>query len=161
MSKLANQHAAVNLGQGFPDAEGPQAMKEIAVKALYEHSNQYPSLLGVPELRQAVARHSEKQQLIRCDWTSETLITVGATEGLAAAFMGLCNPGDQVIVFEPLYDSYAGMARQVRIVLDSPHEAAATATSPHVTRGSRMGRVCTCCCMVQSCRPANHAECSI
>lgn len=113
MSKLANQHAAVNLGQGFPDSEGPEAMKQIATKALYEHSNQYPSLLGVPELRQAVARHSSQQQQIPCDWASETLITVGATEGLAAAFMGLCNPGDEVIVFEPLYDSYAGMARQV------------------------------------------------
>eukprot|EP00878_Enallax_costatus_P046544 GHUV01056674.1.p1 GENE.GHUV01056674.1~~GHUV01056674.1.p1 ORF type:complete len:118 (-),score=21.29 GHUV01056674.1:147-500(-) len=113
MSKLANQHAAVNLGQGFPDSEGPETMKEIAAKALYEQSNQYPSLLGVPELRQAVARHSADQQQIPCDWQTETLITVGATEGLAAAFMGLCNSGDEVIVFEPLYDSYAGMAQQV------------------------------------------------
>jgi aspartate/methionine/tyrosine aminotransferase len=71
-------------------------MKEIASKALYEQSNQYPSLLGVPQLRQAVARHSEAHQGLPCDWASETLITVGATEGIAAAFMGLINQGDEV-----------------------------------------------------------------
>lgn len=121
MSKLATQHAAVNLGQGFPDSEGPETMKQIATKALYEQSNQYPSLLGVPELRQAVARHSSEQQQLPCDWATETLVTVGATEGLAAAFMGLCNPGDEVIVFEPLYDSYAGMAQQVSALCTRPH----------------------------------------
>lgn len=113
MSKLAAEHKSVNLGQGFPDQEGPESMKEIASKALYEQSNQYPSLLGVPQLRQAVARHSEANQGLPCDWASETLITVGATEGIAAAFMGLVNPGDEVVVFEPMYDSYAGMAQQV------------------------------------------------
>jgi aspartate/methionine/tyrosine aminotransferase len=71
-------------------------MKEIASKALYEQSNQYPSLLGVPQLRQAVARHSEANQGLPCDWQTETLITVGATEGIASAFMGLINPGDEV-----------------------------------------------------------------
>lgn len=69
---------------------------QIASKALYEYSNQYPSLLGVPELRQAVARHSAAQQQIPCEWTTDTLITVGATEGIAAAFMGMVNPGDEV-----------------------------------------------------------------
>jgi aspartate/methionine/tyrosine aminotransferase len=71
-------------------------MKEIASKALYEQSNQYPSLLGVRQLRQAVARHSEANQGLPCDWATETLITVGATEGIASAFMGLINPGDEV-----------------------------------------------------------------
>eukprot|EP00879_Flechtneria_rotunda_P032011 GHRR01035155.1.p1 GENE.GHRR01035155.1~~GHRR01035155.1.p1 ORF type:complete len:232 (+),score=65.23 GHRR01035155.1:254-949(+) len=113
MSKLAAEHKSVNLGQGFPDDEGPESMKQIASKALYEQSNQYPSLLGVPELRQAVARHSEAEQGLPCDWARETLVTVGATEGIAAALMGLINAGDEVVVFEPLYDSYAGMARQV------------------------------------------------
>lgn len=69
---------------------------QIASKALYDFSNQYPSLLGIPELRQAVARHSAAQQGIECDWSTDTLITVGATEGIAAAFMGLVNPGDEV-----------------------------------------------------------------
>jgi aspartate/methionine/tyrosine aminotransferase len=82
--------------QGFPDQEGPESMKEIASKALYEQSNQYPSLLGVPQLRQAVARHSEANQGLACDWATETLITVGATEGIASAFMGLINQGDEV-----------------------------------------------------------------
>lgn len=96
MSKLAMEHNSVNLGQGFPDAEGPDAMKQIASEAMYSFHNQYPSLLGVPELRQAVARHSEANQGLPVDWASETLITVGATEGLAAAFLGLLNPGDEV-----------------------------------------------------------------
>jgi hypothetical protein len=71
-------------------------LAQIASKALYEYSNQYPSLLGIPELRQAVARHSTAQQDIPCDWTTDTLVTVGATEGIAAAFMGMVNPGDEV-----------------------------------------------------------------
>jgi aspartate/methionine/tyrosine aminotransferase len=189
MSKLAAEHQSVNLGQGFPDDEGPEAMKQvggaaagaqaeglapapaavwrlvwrqqwhqhhtirfqvgssqwqhyhqhqqlqtgelpaqasprpgiilssyhprwglqhqpeirnvwlfvqIASKALYDYSNQYPSLLGIPELRQAVARHSAANQQIPCEWTTDTLITVGATEGIAAAFMGMVNPGDEV-----------------------------------------------------------------
>lgn len=69
---------------------------QIASKALYDFSNQYPSLLGIPELRQAVARHSAAHQQIPCEWASDTLVTVGATEGIAAAFMGLVNPGDEV-----------------------------------------------------------------
>lgn len=73
-------------------------MKEVASKAMYEHHNQYPSLLGIPELRQAVARHSEAQQGIPVDWETEALVTVGATEGIAAVFMGLLNPGDEVRV---------------------------------------------------------------
>lgn len=96
MSKLAAEHQSTNLGQGFPDQEGPDSMKQIATKALYELSNQYPSLLGVPQLRQAVARHSEKQQALPCNWATETLITVGATEGIASAFMGMVNTGDEV-----------------------------------------------------------------
>ncbi|GBF97164.1 aminotransferase [Raphidocelis subcapitata] len=113
MSKLAAAHQSVNLGQGFPDEEGPAAMKAAAAAALTAHHNQYPPMMGVPELRQAVARHSAREQGIPCDWATETLVTVGATEGIAAAFMGLCNPGDEVIVFEPLYDSYVGMCAQV------------------------------------------------
>lgn len=69
---------------------------QIASTALYDFSNQYPSLLGIPELRQAVAQHSAAHQQIPCEWSSDTLVTVGATEGIAAAFMGLVNPGDEV-----------------------------------------------------------------
>ncbi|PNW88545.1 hypothetical protein CHLRE_01g034050v5 [Chlamydomonas reinhardtii] len=117
MSKLAMEHASVNLGQGFPDAEGPEAMKQIASASMYDFHNQYPSLLGVPELRQAVAAHSEREQGILVDWATETLITVGATEGLASAFLGLINPGDEVIMFDPMYDSYTSMAKRSGAVI--------------------------------------------
>lgn len=112
MSKLAMEHNSVNLGQGFPDEEGPESMKRIASSALYDFHNQYPSLLGMPELRQAVARHSEANQGIPVDWASESLVTVGATEGIAAVFLGLLNPGDEVIMFDPMYDSYVSMAKR-------------------------------------------------
>lgn len=117
MSKLAAAHNSVNLGQGYPDDEGPDSMKRAAADALHAHHNQYPPMMGLPELRRAVAAHSEREQGIPCDWAAETLVTVGATEGIAAVFMGLCNPGDEVIVFEPLYDSYVGMCRQVGATL--------------------------------------------
>ncbi|GFR39762.1 hypothetical protein Agub_g246 [Astrephomene gubernaculifera] len=117
MSKLAMEHNSVNLGQGFPDAEGPETMKRIASSTMYDFHNQYPSLLGVPELRQAVARHSEANQGIPVDWATETLVTVGATEGLAACFLGLINPGDEVIMFDPMYDSYVSMARRAGAVI--------------------------------------------
>jgi aspartate/methionine/tyrosine aminotransferase len=96
MSKLAAEHKSINLGQGFPDEEGPEPMKKVASDTLYTTSNQYPSLMGTPELRQAVARHSEKYQGIPLDWNNEVVITVGATEGIASALMGLVNPGDEV-----------------------------------------------------------------
>jgi hypothetical protein len=96
MSKLAAAHQSVNLGQGYPDEEGPDAMKRAAADALFSHHNQYPPMMGVPELRQAVAAHSAREAGVPCDWARETLVTVGATEGIAAAFMGLCNPGDEV-----------------------------------------------------------------
>lgn len=96
MSQLAVAHNSVNLGQGFPDEEGPAEMKRLAGQTLFDHHNQYPSLLGVPELRQAVARHSERYTGVTVDWQTEALVTVGATEGIAAALLGLINPGDEV-----------------------------------------------------------------
>jgi hypothetical protein len=96
MSALAVEHKAVNLGQGFPDEEGPSSMKDIASSSMVEFHNQYPPMPGVPELRQAVAEHSQKYQGIPVDWATETLITVGATEGIASCLMGLLNPGDEV-----------------------------------------------------------------
>uniref|UniRef100_A0A7S0RQZ7 Aminotransferase class I/classII large domain-containing protein n=1 Tax=Chlamydomonas leiostraca TaxID=1034604 RepID=A0A7S0RQZ7_9CHLO len=117
MSKLAMEHNSVNLGQGFPDEEGPASMKEVAGQALTQFHNQYPSMLGVPELRQAVARHSANHAGIPCDWATETLVTVGATEGIAACMLGLINEGDEVIMFDPMYDSYVSMARRAGAVI--------------------------------------------
>lgn len=134
MSKLAADHQSVNLGQGFPDDEGPDSMKKIASTSLYEHHNQYPSMLGVPELRQAVAKHSQVCQRITVDWATEALITVGATEGIAACFLGLCNPGDEVI--------RAAGSRQHAVCL--PALARAQFPSPNI---STMCGLDTCVCL--------------
>lgn len=83
-----------------------------ARSSLFEHSNQYPPLMGLPQLRQAVAAHSGRHAGIPVDWQTETLVTLGATEALASAFLGLLNAGDEVVMFEPLYDSYVPMARR-------------------------------------------------
>jgi aspartate/methionine/tyrosine aminotransferase len=114
MSRLAAEHKSINLGQGFPDTEleGPDRMKDIVTRSLAEESNQYPPMMGLPQLRQAVAQHSERHGGMAVDWTSEVLITVGATEALAAAFLGLLNAGDEVVLFAPLYDSYVPMIRR-------------------------------------------------
>ncbi len=95
MSRLAAEHKSINLGQGFPDdeLEGPEMMKAVASSSLYDYSNQYPPLMGVPELRQAVAAHSMRHARVP---PGDVLITLGATEGLASAFMGLLNRGDEV-----------------------------------------------------------------
>ncbi|CAK0786657.1 hypothetical protein CVIRNUC_009871 [Coccomyxa viridis] len=111
MTSLSVEHSSVNLGQGFPDEEGPDEMKRRAGSALLEHNNQYPPMPGLPELRQAVARHSAAQSGIEADWQTETLITVGATEALTSAFMGLLNEGDEVIIFDPQYDAYIPLCR--------------------------------------------------
>lgn len=114
MSLLAAEHKSINLGQGFPDKEleGPASMKAEVTRSLAEESNQYPPMLGLPQLRQAVARHSERHGGMAVDWTSEVLVTVGATEALAAAFLGLLNAGEEVVLFAPLYDSYIPMIRR-------------------------------------------------
>ncbi|KAK9813470.1 hypothetical protein WJX73_000730 [Symbiochloris irregularis] len=141
MTELAIKHQSVNLGQGFPDDEGPESMKRIVGEASRERHNQYPPTGGIPELRQAVARHSERYVGLPVNWQTETLITVGATEALAAAFLGLVNPGDEVIIFDPQYDSYSAMAVRtgatvVPVPLDAnnswrvPGQALAQAFSP-------------------------------
>lgn len=99
MSRLAAQHQSVNLGQGFPDDEGPESMKKVVGSAVIDYHNQYPPLLGLPELRQAVAAHSKRYTGLKVDWQTQTLVTVGATEALAAAFMGLMNPGDEASLY--------------------------------------------------------------
>lgn len=112
MSRLAIQHQAVNLGQGFPDDRGPDPVLDAASKALYDPPNQYPPMMGVPELRQAVAAHNRRFYGLDVDWQTETMVSTGATEGLAACFLALIEPGDEVVVIEPLYDCYLPMIRR-------------------------------------------------
>ena len=112
MSGLARATGAVNLGQGFPDDPGPEALRAQAAEAVLNGYNQYPPMAGLPELRQAVASHYARTQGLDLDWASEVTITSGATEALAAAFFGLIEPGDEVVVFQPFYDAYPPLIRR-------------------------------------------------
>lgn len=109
MSMLARQHDAINLGQGFPEGCEPREIVEQAAKATLEQSNQYPSMMGIPELRQAVAAHDRDFYGLALDWQTETLIVSGGTEALACALLALIDPGDEVVVIEPIYDTYLPM----------------------------------------------------
>jgi N-succinyldiaminopimelate aminotransferase len=111
MSGLARTLGAVNLGQGFPDDPGPEAIRAKAADAVLNGYNQYPPMAGLPELRQAVAGHYARTQGLDLDWASEVTITSGATEALAAAFLALIEPGDEVVVFQPVYDAYLPVIR--------------------------------------------------
>ncbi|MBN36609.1 MAG: aminotransferase [Rhodospirillaceae bacterium] len=106
MSRLAMEYGSINLGQGFPDQDGPEDVRRIAADALLEGPNQYPPMTGLPELRQAIQAHARRFYSLDYDWRSEIVVTSGATEALADCFFGLLNPGDEVILLEPLYDSY-------------------------------------------------------
>src|SRR5215204_187753 len=107
MSALATRTGAINLGQGFPDTDGPPEVIEAAVAALRAGVNQYPPGAGIPALRAAIATHQRRFYGIDLDPDGEVLVTTGATEGIAAALLALCDPGDEVVTFEPYYDSYA------------------------------------------------------
>ncbi|QSI48671.1 pyridoxal phosphate-dependent aminotransferase [Thermobispora bispora] len=107
MTRLAVETGSINLGQGFPDTDGPERMLERAVEAVRGGWNQYPPGPGLPELRRAVAEHRARWYGLEYDPETEVLVTVGATEAITAAILALCEPGDEVIVFEPYYDSYA------------------------------------------------------
>lgn len=125
-SRLAAEHGAVNLGQGFPEDRGPEPVLREAARALLEDSNQYPSMMGLPALRRAVADHAGRFYGLTVDWQTEVLVTSGATEALAACLFGLIDPGDEVVLFEPLYDSYLPIIRQaggipVLVKLAPPH----------------------------------------
>ena len=109
MSALAARTGSVNLGQGFPDVDGPPAAIARAVRALESGANQYPPGPGVPELRRAVARHQQRHYGIELDPDAEVVVTTGCTEGIAGALLGLVDPGDEVVLLEPFYDSYTAM----------------------------------------------------
>ncbi|NQV58556.1 MAG: aminotransferase class I/II-fold pyridoxal phosphate-dependent enzyme, partial [Alphaproteobacteria bacterium] len=140
MTRLAIEHKTINLGQGFPDEDGPDSIKAMLDTATRDGSNQYPPMLGIPELRQAVANHNEHFYGLEVDWQTEVMVTSGATEALAASILALIEPGDEAIVFEPLYDSYVPMLRragaEVKFVRlqppqwELPREELAAAFSP-------------------------------
>jgi N-succinyldiaminopimelate aminotransferase len=126
MSGRAREMGAINLGQGFPDEPGPRAILEAAADALMNASNQYPPMQGLPELREAIAGHYLRREGLAFDWKTEVTVTSGATEALACAFLGLIEPGDEVVLFQPLYDAYLPMVRRAGGVaklarLEPPH----------------------------------------
>lgn len=108
MSALASRLEAVNLGQGFPDWDGPAVVLEAAAAAIASgRGNQYPPAHGVPELRRAIAEHQERFYGLRPDWADEVVVATGASEAIAAAVLALVEPGDEVVMFEPYFDLYA------------------------------------------------------
>jgi len=108
MTALAVQTGSINLGQGFPDYSGPEEVLEAARHEIARGNNQYPPGIGQPDLRAAISEHQLRFWNLSYDADSEVLVTMGATEALAGALLGLLNPGDEVVVFEPLFDTYAG-----------------------------------------------------
>ncbi|WP_448664257.1 aminotransferase [Sphingomonas sp. CJ20] len=125
MSARARATGAINLGQGFADGQGPRAVLEASAAALLEKSNQYPPMIGLPELRRAVADHYARHQGLNLD-PEEVVVTSGATEALAASLFALIAPGDEVLCFQPLYDAYVPLIRQAGgvprfIRLEPPH----------------------------------------
>ncbi len=129
MSALAARTGSINLGQGFPDTDGPEEIREAAVRALRDgRGNQYPPGPGVPELRTAVAAHQQRHYGLTYDPDTEVLVTAGATEAIAASLLALVEPGDEVVALEPYYDSYAACiamagGRRVPVTL-RPHGGA-------------------------------------
>jgi N-succinyldiaminopimelate aminotransferase len=160
MSALAVRTGSVNLGQGFPDEDGPPEVIAEAVRALEHGANQYAPGPGVPTLRQAIARHQQRHYGIELDPDREVVVTTGCTEGVAAALLGLVDPGDEVVVLEPYYDSYVAMlqmaggvrrpvtlrAPDFRLDLDELRAAVTPRTrfvllnSPHNPTGSVLSR---------------------
>lgn len=125
MSALSTQTGAINLGQGFPDEDGPAEVLEAARQAISDGFNQYPPGIGHAVLREAIAEHQQRFYGIPVDPATEVLVTAGATEALAATILALTEPGDEVVTFEPFYDAYGAMitlagARHVRVPLRAP-----------------------------------------
>lgn len=126
MSALAAEHGAVNLGQGFPDEDGPEPIRAAAARALIEGPNQYPPMRGRPELRRAVAAHARRFYGLDFNPDTEVVVTSGATEALTACIMGLAGQGGEVVLIDPAYDSYRPIAEAVgatvrTVALSPPH----------------------------------------
>jgi N-succinyldiaminopimelate aminotransferase len=140
MSSLARETGAINLGQGFPDDPGPEDVRRAAADAVLNGYNQYPSMMGIPELRSAIAAHYKHWQGLDLDANTEVMVTSGATEALAGAILGIVEPGDEVVLFEPMYDAYLPLVRLAGgvpkfVTLQPPHfrlteEALSKAFSP-------------------------------
>jgi aspartate/methionine/tyrosine aminotransferase len=131
MTALAVQHGAINLSQGFPDFDGPQFIQHAAAEAMRQGKNQYARMAGLPELTTAIARQWHRQTALELDPQTQVTVTSGCTEALAAAMLGLLNPGDEIVMFEPYYDSYPACAAMagatVRTVTLHPPSASAPA----------------------------------
>src|ERR1700709_174923 len=112
MSQLARDNNAINLGQGFPDHPGPEDIRRAAADAVMDGYNQYPSMMGIPELRQAIAAHYPRWHGLTLDPLTEGMVTPGRTRALPSAILALVEPGDEVVVFQPVYDSYLPIIRQ-------------------------------------------------
>src|SRR6201990_3401238 len=126
MAQLARDNDAINLGQGFPDDPGPEDIRRAAAGAVMDGSTQYPSMMGIPELRQAIAAHYGRWHGLTLDAMTEVMVTSGGTEALTSAILAVVEPGDEVVVFQPVYDSYLPIIRQAggvpRLVrLEPPH----------------------------------------
>lgn len=111
MSALAQEHGAINLGQGFPDHDGPEDVVRAAAEALLDGRNQYPPMAGLPELRRAVSDHNRRFYGIEADPAAEVVVTSGATEAITACLMAVLDPGDECVLIEPLYDTYLPVVR--------------------------------------------------
>jgi N-succinyldiaminopimelate aminotransferase len=144
MSALATRTGAINLGQGFPDTDGPVEIAEAAVAAIRRGENQYPPGPGIADLRQAVSEHRQRFYGQAFDPDTEVLVTAGATEAIAASVLALCSPGDEVVVFEPYYDSYSACiamagANRVPVTLEAPgYTFAADALRAAITPRTRL-----------------------
>ena len=144
MSALAVATGAINLGQGFPDQDGPIEVADAAVAAIRAGQNQYPPGAGIEPLREAIARHQARFWGLQVDPASEVLVTAGATEAIAAAVLALCDPGDEILAFEPTYDSYRAVAAlagaRLRVVTLQPpdHAADVEALAALVTERTRL-----------------------
>ena len=126
MSRLAREHQAVNLGQGFPDDPGPEDVRRKAAETVISGWNQYPPMMGLPELREAISLHYKHFQDLDFDPSQEIMVTSGATEALAGALMALIQPGDEVLLFQPMYDAYLPLVQRAGgiakfVTLKPPH----------------------------------------
>ncbi|MFC3676007.1 aminotransferase [Ferrovibrio xuzhouensis] len=126
MSRLAGQHQAINLGQGFPDDPGPEDVRRAAADATMTGWNQYPPMMGLPALREAIAAHYKRFHALDLNWETEVMVTSGATEALAGSLLALIEPGDEVVLFQPMYDAYLPLVKRAGgvpkfVTLRPPH----------------------------------------